>query len=89
MGVPVASMLNMQGLAETYGITYDPVSEATRPDATNINESNAYFSIRYNFVIPVVALVVTVLVAVLFSVLRVKNKTEVKQNERNHILRGR
>ncbi|MBR2975168.1 MAG: poly-gamma-glutamate system protein [Clostridia bacterium] len=82
-GIPVASLLNMQGMAEQYGIPYDP---GQLPSPTDMGQSNVYFTTKYNFVIPVVALIVTLLVAVLFCVLRVKNKIEVKQNERNHIL---
>ena len=85
-GIPVASLLNMQGLADEYGIAYDPDQ---LPDATDVSQSNVYFTTKHNPIILVVALLVTVAVAVVFCVLRVKNKIEVKQNERNHILRRR
>lgn len=85
-GIPVASLLNMQGMSETYGIAYNPTERSDMPDVDDTSASNVYFTTKYNLVIPVVALAVTVAVAVLFCVLRIKNKIEVRQNERNHIL---
>ena len=80
-GIPVASLLNIRGLALTYGVDYDP---SVRPQ-TGVGEM--YYSVTYNAVIPIVALVLSAGTAVFYCLTERRRTTqEVRTDEKNYIL---
>ena len=78
--IPVASMLNIRGLASDYGLAYDPdVMPA-------VGDGEIYLIKTGNLIITVIAIVVSVAVAVFYSIYKRKLNAEEGQNERNYIL---
>ena len=78
--IPVASMLNIRGLASDYGLAYDPdVMPA-------VGDGEIYLIKTGNLTITVIAIVVSVAVAVFYSIYKRKLNAEEGQNERNYIL---
>ena len=78
--IPVASMLNIRGLASDYGLAYDPdVMPA-------VGDGEIYLIKTGNLTITVIAIVVSVAVAVFYSIYKHKLNAEGGQNERNYIL---
>lgn len=78
--IPVASMLNIRGLASDYGLAYDPdVMPA-------VGDGEIYLIKTGNLTITVIAIVVSVAVAVFYSIYKHKLNAEEGQNERNYIL---
>ena len=77
--IPVASLLNIRGLAAEHGIKYDP---DTLPE---IGAGNMYFVQQYNLTVTIVALVVSVLIAIFYYFYKSRVGEEIK-NERNYIL---
>ena len=78
--IPVASMLNIRGLASDYGLAYDPdVMPA-------VGDGEIYLIKTGNLTITIIAIVVSVAVAVFYSIYKRKLNAEEGQNERNYIL---
>ena len=78
--IPVASMLNIRGLASDYGLAYDPdVMPA-------VGDGEIYLIKTGNLTITVIAIVVSVAVAVFYFIYKRKLNAEEGQNERNYIL---
>ncbi|MBR2933807.1 MAG: poly-gamma-glutamate system protein [Clostridia bacterium] len=78
--IPVASMLNIRGLASDYGLAYDPdVMPA-------VGDGEIYLIKSGNLTITIIAIVVSVAVAVFYSIYKRKLNAEEGQNERNYIL---
>ena len=78
--IPVASMLNIRGLASDYGLAYDPdVMPA-------VGDGEIYLIKTGNLIITVIAIVVSVAVAVFYFIYKRKLNAEEGQNERNYIL---
>ena len=78
--IPVASMLNIRGLASDYGLAYDPdVMPA-------VGDGEIYLIKTGNLIIMVIAIVVSVAVAVFYFIYKRKLNAEEGQNERNYIL---
>ncbi|MBQ2908790.1 MAG: poly-gamma-glutamate system protein [Clostridia bacterium] len=78
--IPVASMLNIRGLASDYGLAYDPdVMPA-------VGDGEIYLIKTGNLTITVIAIVVSVAVAVFYFINKRKLNAEEGQNERNYIL---
>ena len=78
--IPVASMLNIRGLASDYGLAYDPdVMPA-------VGDGEIYLIKTGNLIITVIAIVVSVAVAVFYFIYNRKLNAEEGQNERNYIL---
>ena len=73
--------MNIRGLALTYGVDYDP---SVRPQ-TGVGEM--YYSVTYNAVIPIVALVLSAGTAVFYCLTERRRTTqEVRTDEKNYIL---
>ena len=73
-------MLNIRGLASDYGLAYDPdVMPA-------VGDGEIYLIKTGNLTITVIAIVVSVAVAVFYSIYKRKLNAEEGQNERNYIL---
>ncbi len=62
--IPIVQMLNIKGIAQDYGIEYDP---DTIPD---IGVSDAYYEISYNLSIPIIALAISICLLGLYIVHR-------------------
>ncbi|MBQ6882964.1 MAG: poly-gamma-glutamate system protein [Clostridia bacterium] len=78
--IPVASMLNIRGLASDYGLAYDPdVMPA-------VGDGEIYLIKTGNLTITIIAIVVSVAVAVFYFINKRKLNAEEGQNERNYIL---
>ena len=82
-GIPVASMLNIKGLAEKYGIPYDPDEKAVIGAESGCN---AYFSRSYDLTVPIIALCISAAVFIFYYVYRVKSGAAGRKDERNRIL---
>lgn len=82
-GIPVASMLNIKGLAEKYGIPYDP---DTKPVVGAESGCTAYFSRSYDVTVPIIALCISAAVFVFYYIYRTHNGVEGRKDERNRIL---
>ncbi len=79
-GLPVASLLNIKGLALDYGIPYDPVEKP------RIGEGKTYYELHFSPVVPAVALALSVGICVFLCLYMRHGKTEEVKNERNYIL---
>lgn len=80
IGIPTASMLNIRGLAATYGLPYDP------SEAPTVGQGNAYFNTAYNLTMAYVALALSVAIGICYFVIKKHFGTERKKDERNYIL---
>ncbi|MCM1043436.1 MAG: poly-gamma-glutamate system protein [Corallococcus sp.] len=83
MGVPVASILNIRGLAEKYGIVYDP---DTAPVLGKDSGCNAYFSTAYDLTLPIIALCLSIGIFVFYYIFKKRYGVEGRKDERNRIL---
>lgn len=79
-GLPVASLLNIRGLALTYGVTYDPTE---RPQ---VGVGQMYYTTTYSPVIPIIALVLSVGVGVFYYLFKRYRGSEGRKDEKNYIL---
>ncbi len=82
-GIPAASMLNFKGLAEIYGIAYDP---DVLPVIGAESGCNVYYSRAYDIVVPIIALVISAGVLIFYYIHRTRNGVEGRKDERNRIL---
>lgn len=80
-GVPVASLLNIKGLAVEYGIPYDPQI------APQIGVGEAYYDTQYSPTVPIIALILSVAALIIIFFYRKRGMNEVNAYERNYILR--
>lgn len=81
VGVPVASMLNLKGLAATYGIPFDPDEKSIA------GEGETYYVKQYSSVFPVIALVFSAAAGVAYYVFKKREKPQA--DDRNYVLRRR
>ena len=65
--VPIVQMLNIKGIALDYGIAYDPVV------IPEIGTSDAYYEVKYNIVVPIISIIITIGLLVFYFVYR-KNR---------------
>ena len=79
--IPVASMLNIRGLAADYGIAYDP---DVMPE---IGEAGVYTVKQGRIMIAVITIVVSVVVVVFYFINKRRFNVEEGIDERNYILR--
>lgn len=79
-GLPVASFLNLKGLALDYGIPYDPVEKQ------QIGVGEVYYTKTYDPIVPIIALVISVGVAVFCFLYRRHSGENERKDEKNYIL---
>lgn len=79
-GIPVASLLNIKGLALTYGVPYDPV------ERQQIGVGQMYYSNEYSPVIPSIAIALSIGIGVFFFIYCKRGIVKESKDERNYIL---
>lgn len=79
-GIPIASLLNIKGLALSYGVPYDPA------EPQKVGVGKMYYSSEYSPIVPSIAIALSVGLGIFFCIYRKRGHQGEDKDARNYIL---